>query len=75
MLMHSMSFTGGTVVKNPPANVGNERDKGSIPGLEDLLEQEMATCSNILAWKSAWARGAWRATDHGKAKSQTRLSD
>ena len=73
--MHSMSFTGGTVVKNPPAKVGNKRDKGSIPGLEDLLEQEMATFSNILAWKSAWARGAWRATDHGKAKSQTRLSD
>ena len=25
-------FPGGTVVKNPPANVGDARDTGSIPG-------------------------------------------
>ena len=29
-----MSFPGGTVVKNPPANVGDSRDVGSSPGLE-----------------------------------------
>ena len=34
------------MVKNLPANVG---DVGSIP--EDPLEKEMATHSNILAWK------------------------
>ena len=28
-----MSFLGGEVVKNPPANAGNLRDIGSIPGL------------------------------------------
>ena len=70
MLMHAMSFKGGTVVKNSPASVGDVRDKGSIPGLEDL-EQEMATHSNILAWKITWTRGACGATDHGKAKCQT----
>ena len=25
-------FPGGTVVKNPPANAGDARDMGSIPG-------------------------------------------
>ena len=35
--------------KNPPANTGN---KGSIPDLEDPLEEEMATHSSILVWES-----------------------
>ena len=26
------SFPGGSVVKNPPANAGDTRDSGSIPG-------------------------------------------
>ena len=39
------------VVKNPPANAG---DIGSILGQEDTLEEEMATHSNILAWKNPW---------------------
>ena len=30
-------FPGGTVVKNLPANAGDERDVGSILGLEDSL--------------------------------------
>ena len=29
-------------------------DMGSIPGLEDLLEKEMATHSCILAWETLW---------------------
>ena len=39
-------------------------------GWEDPLEKEMATHSSILAWQD---RGAWQATVHGIAKSQTRL--
>ena len=39
------------VVKNLPASTGN---KGSIPDLEDPLEEEMATHSSILAWKVSW---------------------
>ena len=34
--------------KNLPANAG---DLGSVPGSEDLLEKEMATCSSVLAWE------------------------
>ena len=37
--------------KHPPANEG---DAGSIPGLEDALEEEMATHSSILAWRIPW---------------------
>ena len=46
-----MGFAGGSVVKNLPANA---EDAGSIPGLEDPLEKEMATHSNILAWEIPW---------------------
>ena len=35
----------------------------------------MATHSNILAWRIPMDEGAWWATVHGVAKSQTRLSD
>ena len=40
--------TYGPVVKNPPANAGDTGDVGSIPGLEDTLEKEMATVSSTL---------------------------
>ena len=33
-------------------------------GNTDPLEKEMATHSNILAWKIPWT-GAWQATVHG----------
>ena len=44
-------------------------------GWEDPLEEGMATHSRILAWRIPMDRGAWRATVHRVAKSQTRLSD
>ena len=46
-----MGFPGRSVVKHPPANAG---DLGSIPGSEESLEKEMATLSNILAWRISW---------------------
>ena len=50
-------FPGGSVVKNPPANIG---DKVWSLDWEDPLEKEMETHSSILAWD----RRAWRATAH-----------
>ena len=47
----SEGFPGGSVVKNPPANAGDAGDSGSISGSGRSPEEEMATCSNILAWK------------------------
>ena len=45
-------------------------------GQEDLLEKEMATHSNTLAWKIPWTEepGGLH-TVHGVAKSRTRLSN
>ena len=42
------------MVKNLPANTGDTRDTGLIPGFERSLRKEMATCSSILAWKVPW---------------------
>ena len=44
-------------------------------GWEDPLEEGMATHSSILSWRIPMDRGAWQATVHGVAKSQTRLSN
>ena len=42
------------VVKNPPANAGDVRDR--VPSLcwEDSLEDGMAAHSGILAWRIPW---------------------
>ena len=45
------------VVKNPPVNAADLRDKGSIPnqqGGEDPLDKEMATHSSTVAWRIPW---------------------
>ena len=63
---------GDSVVKNLPAK--QEMWVGSL-GQEDPLEKGMATHSSILAWKNPMGSGAWWATVHRVAKSQTRLSD
>ena len=42
------------VVKNLPANAGDVRDVGLIPGLGRPLEEGMATHSSILAWRTPW---------------------
>ena len=44
-------------------------------GWEDLLEEGMATYSNILSWRIPMVRGAWPAAVQGVAKSRTQLSD
>ena len=48
------------------------RDMGSILYREDPLEERMATHSSVLAWRILrFPRGAWKATVHKAAKSQT----
>ena len=39
------------MVKNPPANGGDVKDMGSIPGQEDPLQEGTETHSSILAWR------------------------
>ena len=47
-------FPGGAVVKNPPANAVDAELWVWSLGKDDPLEKEMATHSNILAWKIPW---------------------
>ena len=42
---------------------------GLIQGLEDPLDEGVATHSSILAWRIPMDRGAWWATVHGVAES------
>ena len=48
---HGFHFSGGSVVKNPPAV--QETHVRSL-GQEDPLEKGMATHSSILAWRIPW---------------------
>ena len=53
------------VIKNLPASA---KDAGSIPGLEDPLEHEMATHSSIAAWELPWTEEPARATVYSGRK-------
>ena len=48
------------MIKNLPANAGDIRDEGLIPGWEDLLEEGMATHFSILAWRIPWTEETGR---------------
>ena len=48
------------MVKNLPTNAGVVGDAGSIPGLEDGLEEGMATHSSILAFRITWTEDPGR---------------
>ena len=58
-------FSGGSVVKNMPANAG---DLGSILGWEDPLEREMATHSSTLAWEIPWTEDLGRLRSIGSQR-------
>ena len=53
----------------------NAGDAGSIPGLEDLLEEGMATYCSILAWEIPWTEEPGGVQSVGLQKSRTQLSD
>ena len=59
------------VVKNPPANAGNVRDLGSIPGLGKSPGAGHGNPLQYSCLGNPMDRGAWRATVHGVTKSQT----
>ena len=59
------------MVKNPPDNAGGTEIWAPSLSQEDPLKEGLSTHSNILAWRILVDRGAWRATVHRVAKSQT----
>ena len=48
-------FPKGSAVKNQPASAGDGRAAGSTPGWGDPPEEEKATHSSMLAWRTAWS--------------------
>ena len=67
-------FSHGTVVKNLPANAGDTRDVGSIPGSGRSPGEGNDSPLQYSCLGNSMDRGAWRATVHGVAKSWTHLN-
>ena len=57
-----LGFPGSSDGKESSCNDG---DPGSIPGLEDPLEEGMATHASILAWRISWTEEAGRLQSMG----------
>ena len=63
---------GGSIVKKPPAVW--ESWAQSL-GLEDSLEESMATHSSIFAWRILMDRGAWQAKELDTTEQLSTLSE
>ena len=59
------------MVKNPPANAGDTRDLGLIPGLGRSPGGGHGNPLQYSCLENPMDRGAWRATVHGVAESDT----
>ena len=59
------------VVKNPPANAGDIRHLGSIPGLGRSLGVGNDNPLQYSCLENSMDTGVWRGTVHGVTKSQT----
>ena len=57
------------MVKNPPANAGEARDMGLIPGLGRSPRRGNGNPFQYSCLENSMNRGAWWATVHGVAKS------
>ena len=61
------------VVKNPPANTGDIRDAGLIPGSERSPGGRHGNPLQYSCLENPMDSGAWQATVHDVTKSWTRL--
>ena len=68
----SVGFSGGSVVKNPLVNAGG---MGLIPGWGRSPGEGNGHLLQYSCLGNPLDRGAWQATVHGVAKSQTQLSN
>ena len=62
------------MVKNPTANAGEARDAGLTPGSGRSLGEANSNPLQYSCLRNPKDRGAWQATVHGVAKSETLLS-
>ena len=67
-----MGFSGGSVVKNLPANAG---DRDLIPGLGRLPGEGNGKPFQYSYLGNSMDRGSWWATVHGVTKSRKQQSD
>ena len=63
------------MAKNLPANAGDVRDEGSIPGLGRSPGEGNDNPVQYSCLENPMDRGAWQATVHGVAKNQIGLSN
>ena len=63
------------MIKNLPANTGDTRDEGSIPGSGRSPGEENGNPLQYSCLENPMDRIAWWATVHRVTKSRTRLSD
>ena len=61
-ISHTYGCPGGTVVKHPPANVGEARGKGSIPGSGRFPGLENGNPLQDSCLENFMDKGVWRAT-------------
>ena len=59
------------MVENPPANTGDARDTGMIPGSERSPGEGNGNLLRYSCLGNSMDRGAWRATVPGVAESDT----
>ena len=64
-----LSRTSKAAVKNPPANAGDSRDLGLIPGLGRPPEAENSTPLQYSCLENSMDRRTWWATVHGVTES------
>ena len=67
-----MSFPGGSVIKNLPANAG---DVGSVPGSGRSPGEGHGNLLPHSCLENPMGRGAWQATVHGEGKGSEQLSE
>ena len=63
-----MGFPRGSVVKNPPANAGDIRDTGLIPGSGRSPGEGKSNALQYSCLGNPMDGAAWQATVHGVAK-------
>ena len=63
-----MGFPDGTVVRNLPANAGDPRDVGLVPGSRKSPGVGSGNPFQYSCLENFKDRGAWQATVHGVAK-------
>ena len=68
-MIYTTDFPGGSVVKNPPANAGNIRDVGFIPGLGRSPGGGHGNPLQYSCLENPMDRGAWQATVYRVAES------